>query len=105
MRQIDQLDSEDKVKSILADSAKKYNGRVIPSGKGWTVTLPDGSPLVSARALMVMEANTPWSPIYDANGAEHELHYKHGIPAKQMMPEIVQLYRDILTTQHYEGDD
>ncbi len=116
MRQIDQSDSEEFIKKILDNAAKKYNGRVeeivgknsmssTPRVLGWAVKLPDSSTLVSAREVMVMQANTPYSPIHDANGAEHELHYRHGIPERQVLPEIVQVYREILTAQHYEGDD
>jgi hypothetical protein len=118
MRQIDQSDSEEVVKKVIHNAAKQYNGRVedilgksslsdpSPRVIGWKVIAPpDNSMIVCAREIMVMEANTPYSPIYDANGAEHELHFKHGVPTRQVMPEIVQLYRAMLTTQHYEGDD
>jgi hypothetical protein len=108
MRQIPegQYDDESKLKSILDSTAKKYNGRVVQQGKNWVVLCGnDPIPLLQTRELMVMEANTPMSPIYDRNGAEHELHYKHGIPTRQIMPELVQMYRDMLTTRHYEGED
>ena len=117
MRQIEQSDDESYIKKVLAEAAKKYNGRVeditgrrsmsdpSPRTIGWSVKLADNSMLVCARELMVMEANTPFSPIHDRSGAEHDLHYRHGIPERQIVPEIVQLYRQILTTQHYEGGD
>lgn len=57
------------------------------------------------QKLMVMKANTCWSPIYDSVNAEHQLHEDFGIRDRHITPDLVQAYRDILTAQAFEGDD
>jgi hypothetical protein len=71
----------------------------------YVLRLPDGSILVTLREIMVMKANTPWSPVHDAQGAERELHYKHGVPVRSITPDIVHTYREMLTTRYYSGED
>ena len=91
LRQIGQFDSEAAAKIFVASQEKMYN-------------VPAGGLGLQIRPILVMKANTPYSPIYDAQGAENELH-RLGLNPKQMTPGIVQLYRDMLTRRHYEGSE
>jgi len=53
--------------------------------------------------IQMMKANTPWSPIYSvADSAEHQL-YSMGVADKNITPDIVSLYRNLLNISHYEG--
>jgi hypothetical protein len=91
-RQIDQVPTEDAGRKLIAKLEEKHKMKL-----PWRLV-----------PLMVMKANTPWSPIYDAQGAEHELVYNHGVKDRHVMPDIVQIYRDMLNVQHHEpslGDE
>lgn len=91
MRQLGQFPSEGEAKSFVTKMETKY--KVAPGELGLRIV-----------PITVMKANTPFSPIYDAQGAESEL-YRLGVNPKQMTPGIVQLYRDMLTRRHYEGEE
>lgn len=110
MRQIGQFEGVEQAKTFMEAEAQKYRGKVewkSPEDKGTIrATLKVGAQtFFNLCSIPVMKANTPWSPIYDGQGAEHELHYQHGVPTKAIQPDIVQTYREILTRRHYEGDD
>lgn len=89
-RQIGQFEGRKKAEDFLARMEEKY--RVQKGGLGLKI-IP----------IQVMKANTPYSPIYDGQGAEAEL-YRQGMKDRAILPDIVQLYREIMTRQHYEGD-
>lgn len=86
-RQIDQVPTEAAGQKLIAQLEEKHKLKL-----PWRLV-----------PLMVMKANTPWSPIYDGQGAEHELLTQHGLRDRHIMPDIVQVYRDLLNVQHYEG--
>jgi hypothetical protein len=114
MRQIGQFEGLDQARKFMEGEAKKYKGSL-----EWVKTKAEGGPGGALRAtlkvgaqtcftlreIQVMKANTPWSVFEDSRGAEHELHYKHGVPERGVTPELVQLYREMLTRRHYEGGD
>ena len=43
----------------------------------------------SVRPILVMNANTLFSPIFDAMGPEHELHKKFGMHSTEITPDVV----------------
>lgn len=85
-RQIDQCSDEATGRKIIENLEKKHSMKL-----PWRVV-----------PILVTKANTPWSPIYDARGAEYELNSFHGIKDRHIMPDIVQLYRDMLNVTHHE---
>jgi hypothetical protein len=65
---------------------------------GWTV-----------RPIQVSNANTLYSPIFDAMGAEFELYQKHNMHSTEITPEVVWAYRSAMRnysgTVNGSGDD
>jgi len=51
--------------------------------KGWRV-----------EPILVCKANTLYSPIFDGNGAESELRFKHSMPSTAIVPDVVMPYRN-----------
>jgi hypothetical protein len=90
-RQVQQVDSLIEGQKVIGDLSKKHG---IDLSKFWRIV-----------PVVVQRANTIYSPIYDGSGAEHELYDRHGVDPKHMTPDIVHAYRDMLTRQHYEGED
>ena len=131
-QQMGQFDSEEKAVTFLQKMAKEHNGKLekvdhtpvppplanpiamtkaqaIDPAKPWAkspirYTLTLAGQVLTLREIMVMQANTPYSPIYDRVGAEHELHFKHGVPAREITPELVTRYREMLTARYYSGE-
>lgn len=56
--------------------------KMIQGKAGWRV-----------QPILVCNANTLFSPIFDAMGAEHELHSKYGIRTTEITPDLVWAYR------------
>ena len=61
---------------------------VIKDKKGWKV-----------RPVLICQANTLYSPIYDARGAEHKLRFKHGLSSSEILPDVVHPYRSAMQTE------
>lgn len=91
MRQLTQCESEQEADAYI----KKYEDHFKAKA---------GSLGLTKHKILVMKANTPYSPIWDSQGAENEL-YKLGVDPKKMTPDLVAIYRDMLTRRHYEGDE
>ena len=73
--------------------------RMKGANAGWTV-----------RPIPVTNANTLFSPIFDAIGAEFDLHAKHGLHSTEITPEVVWAYKSALNNfrgsgQQEMGDD
>lgn len=72
--------------------------KVAGTQPGWTV-----------RPIQVCNANTLYSPIFDAMGAESELYQKHGMHSTEITPEVVWAYRQAMRnysgTVNGSGDD
>jgi len=45
------------------------------------------------QKILVCKANTLYSPIYDASGAQHDLRYRFGMRSEQILPDVVSAYR------------
>ena len=114
MRQIGQYDSEEVARKFMEGEARKWKGNVewtkpkSEGGQGGSLraTLKVGPQVCfTLREIPVMKANTVYSPIYDAVGAEHELHFKYGMPANKLTPDVVSVMREMLTRQHYEAEE
>lgn len=68
---------------------KRSEAEEIVNGKqGWTV-----------RPVLICQANTLYSPIYDARGAEHRLRFEHGMAADEILPDIVHPYRGLMDSE------
>ena len=89
-RQIGQFEGLKKAEDFVQKMEEKYR---VQKGQLGLKIVP----------IQVMKANTPYSPIYDGQGAENEL-YCQGMRDRHITPDIVQIYREIMTRQHYEGD-
>ena len=114
MRQIGQYESIEAARKFMEEEARKYRGTV-----EWTKSKSEGGQGGSLRATLrvgpqvcftlreipVMKANTVYSPIYDAVGAEHELHHKYGMPVRSITPDVVSVMREMLTRQYYEAEE
>lgn len=88
-RQVCQVASEAEGREIIAECEKKYK---IDLKLLWKIV-----------PIQVMKANTPHSPIFDnPYGAEREL-YDLGMEPRNIQPDIVQVYRDMLNHRHYAG--
>lgn len=90
MRQLGQFDSLKAAEEFVAGMEKKYKQKL---------------PWLRIQKLLVMKANTPFSPIYDGVGAENQLYREHGIRDKHITPDIVMAYRDMLNVNAFEGDE
>jgi hypothetical protein len=114
MRQIGQFEGMDQARKFMEGEAKKYKGSI-----EWVKTKAEGGPGGTLRATLkvgvhaaftlreiaVMRANTSYSPALDGGGAEHELYSKYGMDPRHQTSDLVQMYREMLTRQHYEGGD
>jgi hypothetical protein len=112
MRQVGQFEGLDQARKFMEGEAKKYKGSL-----EWVKTKAEGGPGGTLRAtlkvgaqtcftlreIQVMRANTPWSPVWDAQGAEHELYSRYGVDPRYQTPDLVNLYKEMLTAKHYEG--
>lgn len=56
----------------------------------------DGRPGWKVAPVMIMQANTIFSPIFDRVGPEHDLHYRHGVPSDQITPDLVYAYKSAM---------
>jgi len=54
------------------------------------------------RPIPVTNANTLWSPIFDAMGAEFELYKKHGLHSTEITPDVVWGYKSAMRS--FKGD-
>ena len=61
--------------------------KMIQGKAGWQV-----------KPILVCNANTLYSPIFDAMGAEQELHSKYGIHSTEITPDLVWSYRSSLAS-------
>ena len=61
--------------------------KMIQGKAGWQV-----------KPILVCNANTLFSPIFDAMGAEQELHSKYGIHSTEITPDLVWSYRSSLAS-------
>lgn len=52
-----------------------------------------GRPGWFVQAILVTKANTIWSPIFDAMGAEQEIHSRYGIHSTEITPDMVYAYK------------
>ena len=89
MRQIGQFTSQAEAEKFVKSQELKYKQKLN----------------LRIQKLLVMKANTPYSPIYDSQNAENQLHEKFGIPDRQITPDLVMAYRDLLTAAAFEGDE
>lgn len=67
--------------------------KMIEGKKGWKV-----------QPVLICNANTLTSPIYDRDGAEHQLRFKHGVPAHEILPELVSSYRQAMNRPSFAND-
>ena len=75
MRQRGQYNTE-------AEAEKMVEGKA-----GWQV-----------KAILVCNANTLFSPIFDAMGAEHDLHSRHGLATTEITPDLVWAYKSAMAS-------
>ena len=87
MRQIDQVATEDDGKKLIEKMEEKYKIKL-----PWKLV-----------PITLMKANTPWSPVWDGSGAEHQLYTEHGVNPKHQFPDVVQAYKDLLNVSFHEG--
>jgi hypothetical protein len=59
--------------------------KMIEGKAGWRV-----------QPILVCNANTLYSPIFDAMGAEHDLHSRFGLKTTEITPDVVWAYRSAL---------
>jgi hypothetical protein len=59
--------------------------KVILGKAGWSV-----------RPILVCQANTLHSPIWDAMGAERDLHLRHGLHSTEITPDVVWAYKSAM---------
>jgi hypothetical protein len=57
----------------------------------------DGKAGWSVRPILVCQANTIFSPIFDAMGAERELHSLHGMRSTEITPDVVWAYKQAMS--------
>jgi len=48
------------------------------------------------QPVMICQANTLYSPIYDGNGAESDLRFRHGMSSTDILPDVVNAYKTIM---------
>jgi len=53
----------------------------------------DGKLSWTVRPILRCNANTIFSPIFDSLGAEHELHFRHGLRSTDITPDMVWAYK------------
>lgn len=58
-----------------------------------------------AKAILVCNANTLHSPIWDAMGAEHDLHFRHGMHSTEITPDVVWAYKSALMNHGNDGGE
>lgn len=66
--------------------------KVIEGKAGWRV-----------QPILVCQANTLYSPIFDAMGAEHELHSKYGMRTTEITPDLVWSYKSAMSNARPGG--
>lgn len=66
--------------------------QVVKGRLGWAV-----------KPIPVMNANTLYSPIFDAMGAEHDLYAKHGLKSTEITPEVVWEYKTAMSQYRADG--
>lgn len=59
--------------------------KVILGKAGWSV-----------RPILVCQANTLYSPTFDAMGAERDLHLRHGLHSTEITPDVVWAYKSAM---------
>ncbi len=88
-RTIQQVDSVEAGKRVIAECEKKYKLRLADI---WRIV-----------PVTVMKANTPFSTAYDdPNSAQGQL-LAGGLEPRHQTLEIIQIYRDMLNHQHHTG--
>jgi hypothetical protein len=45
------------------------------------------------KPLLRCKANTMYSAVHQGNGAEHDLHYRYGMPSTEILPDVVSAYK------------
>ena len=45
------------------------------------------------QPVMICQANTLYSPIYDGSGVEHDLRFRHGMSSTDILPDVVSAYK------------
>ena len=81
-RTVQQVNSEQEGRKVIEECSKKVK---LDLSKYWKI-LP----------VVVMKANTPFSPSWDSDGSERELREQYGIEPRNQDPGIVALYRHLL---------
>lgn len=56
----------------------------------------NGTPGWKIQPILVCNANTIFSPIFSANGAESELHSRHGLHSTEITPDVVYAYKSAM---------
>jgi hypothetical protein len=72
---------------------KKVAEQVIVGMKGWKV-----------NPVLICKANTLYSPIYHASGAEHDLRFKFGLRSEQILPDVISAYRRSMSIPANDDD-
>ena len=68
--------------------------KVILGKAGWRV-----------QPILVCQANTLYSPIFDAIGAEHDLYSRHGLRSTEITPDLVWAYKTALSSARPGTED
>lgn len=94
MQQVHQAPTEEKAREWVKLQEAKYK----VSLTSWRIV-----------PVMVMHANTAWSPIHDGTGAEREL-YQMGVSPRDITPDVINSYRQSTPSQlspssYMDGDD
>ncbi len=65
----------------------------------------DGKAGWQVKPILVCNANTLFSPIFDAMGAERDLHLRHGLHSTEITPELVWAYKSAMKNYDPAGAD
>jgi hypothetical protein len=84
-RQVCEVDSEQEGLAVIKKCEDKYHIKLLGI---WRIV-----------PVVVSKANTVWSPIHDARGAESEL-YNYGVDPKKMLPGLVQDHRSAMAKRY-----
>jgi hypothetical protein len=86
------------------NSKKEADDFIIATGKTHNVDLRN---LWRSIPVIIQKANTIWSPVFDGQGAAHELYSQQGVDPRSQMesPGIVEVYKKLLTANRHRGQD
>jgi hypothetical protein len=61
--------------------------------KNIALQMASANPGWCVKPLLICKANTMYSAVHQGNGAEHDLHYRYGMPSTEILPDVVSAYK------------